>query len=101
MSDELRVHRMQRKLVMQYLLAKGFVPVDPLRLLYHLRDLRYACTRATLNFHLSYLAEANWISVEWKKEVIGEEGEILSVKITRPGVDALDAGELDVAIASA
>jgi len=98
MSDELRVHRMQRKLIMEYLVRKQFGWVAPLRLLYHLRDLRYACTRVTLNFHLNYMAMADkrWIEIEWKPTEIGEEPEILSVRATGMGVDALDTHKLDV-----
>ena len=101
MSDDNRLHRIQRKLIMKYLLLAGFAPVAPERLLYHLRDLRYACTLVTLNFHLNYLRQKAWIEVEMKPQEIGEKPEMLSVKITASGVDALDAGEFDKAIAAA
>jgi len=89
-SPEQRTHEIERGYILRYLAVAGFKPVTPKTLLYHLRDVRYPCTAATLAFHLKYMQEKSWVDLEYKEVEVGETPEILSVKITAAGVDLLD-----------
>ena len=75
---------------MRYLALAYPHPVTPKMLLYELRRVRYPSTTENLEFQLHYLEEKGWVALERRQPEIGEEEQILSLKITAAGIDVRD-----------
>lgn len=87
----------ERGYILRYLCELGLdAPATLKTLQRYLDDLGYPCSVEKMDFHLRYLAEKGFVTLDvFGREVGQEKAAIRSVKVTTKGVDLIDRRRSD------